>query len=246
MPGTSEVPGIFSFKLQDPLLLSDVHCERFPHLGLSLLSAYTYAAANPLKYVDPTGEEPIIAVTGFVLGENYEKHEQGDVTISVRRRAKLTKPKITFGGRYSNNAKGQKLYKSIETLDDNINRYTTILSISKEDGVKKIRVFGVTVKKIPAPDAAPGDSGAEGGGPDLLNLAEPAGAPPNPGLQADINDAPDNPAGAGGEGDGPGDAGAAAPPPDVGGDGQDAPTSAQPGPPGPPRAAAGAQGPELD
>lgn len=100
----------------------------------SLLSASTYAASNPLKYVDPDGRAPRLASTGFDLGQNYENHQSGKISISVSQPAKRESPKITFGGRYSNDAKGQALSDASEKHNDRAERFSTILSINTEDG----------------------------------------------------------------------------------------------------------------
>ena len=210
----------------------------------SLLSAYTYAASNPLRFVDSDGRAPRLASTGFDLGQDYEKHQSGDISISVSQRAKRKAPAITFGGRYSNNAQGQKLSDAFQKHADRAERFSTILSISTEDGVRKIRVFGITADKKQvgdqaAPDPGPGDTGAnQDDAP--LTAPDPAGAPPQP----DAQSAADQGGADAGSASSPGDAGAAAPPPDAGGDGQDAPAPPPP-PPLPPRQASpAADGPD--
>jgi RHS repeat-associated protein len=137
------------FSSPEPLLLDD------PGTVVndpSLLAAYTYASSNPLRYVDRGGRAP------FDLGANNEKHLQGDVSISVTRREARSAPAITFGGRYSNDAAGQATQASFQKHADRAERFTTVLSI--ETDRKRVRIFGKTVTKQPAPAAAPGQTGA--------------------------------------------------------------------------------------
>jgi RHS repeat-associated protein len=238
-----------NFLSTEPLL------EESPYAAVddpSLLAAYTYASSNPLRYVDPDGRANR-AVTGFDLGDNHEKHQQGHITISVARRENREAPKITFGGRYSNNQSGQELSDAFQKHSDRADRFSTILSISTEDGVQKIRVFGITAKKTQVGDqASPGNSPADSGAAANAGPQPPPrpqnGAPPPPAA----NDAANQPAGAPADGGGPGDDGAgaanaAAPPPPAADGGQNNPPPPAPQPPPRPAAAApAADGPDLD
>ena len=146
----------------------------------SLLSAYTYAASNPLRFVDPDGRAPKVASKPFNVGDNSEKHQAGDISISVSQRKNRPSPKITFGGRYSNDAQGQALGDAFQKHADRAERFSTILSISTEDGVRKIRVFGITAKKTDVgPNPGPGKTGADG---DSAQKAppKPVTSPPQP------------------------------------------------------------------
>jgi RHS repeat-associated protein len=181
----------------------------------TLLSAYTYAASNPQRFVDTDGRSPT-AANGFKLGKNHKKHESGDISISVARREKRDAPAITFGGRYGNDAKGQALSKAFKKHADRAERFSTILSITKEDGVKKIRVFGVTAKKEKV-DAAPAKAGAPKAAATADAAPDPKGAPPSPGATTAADQtAPTN---AGTPGAGTAAGGATAPPPAAGGTG---------------------------
>lgn len=193
----------------------------------SMLSAYTYAASNPLRFVDRDGRAP------FDLGTNNEKHQQGNITISVARRENRDAPKITFGGRYSNDANGQQLSDSFQKHSDRADRFSTILSISTDDGVRKIRVFGVTAKETNVGDQTgpnPGPTNTGAAQDDALTPpARPVGLPPAPAATAtgSANQGAD-----GTTNDTSGNVGVATPPPDNGADGSDSPS---PNPP-PPRA----------
>jgi len=170
-----------SFASTEPLLEDD------PYAAVddpSVLAAYTYASSNPLRYVDPDGRASKTASNGYDLGANYEKHESGNITISPARRADREAPAITFGGRYSNDANGQKVQKAFSDFKDAVDRYTTILSIKTEDGVRKVRVFGGTVSKKDvggqtAPDPGPGDSGSDDAAPPS-GPPQQVSAPPQP------------------------------------------------------------------
>jgi RHS repeat-associated protein len=220
----------------------------------SLLSAYTYAASNPMRFVDRDGRAPKHAFNGFELGEKYEKHQTNRVTISISisSREKRSGPAITFGGRYGNDAQGQQVQAAFQKHADRADRFSTILSISTEDGVRKVRVFGGTVSRKnvgdpaaqAAPDPAPGDTGAADAGPPTAP-PDPAGAQPAPTAQP-ANAAGPNAAGANAAAAGGADGAAAAPPPaqdaDAGGD--DAPAPPPPPPPPPANASPAAAGPD--
>jgi RHS repeat-associated protein len=239
-----------NFLSPEPLL------EEEPYAAVddpSLLAAYTYAASNPLRYVDPDGRAPkrvTVAIDRFDVGANHEKHQRGDISISVAKRAKRKSPAITFGGRYTNNAKGQQLGEAFVKHADRAERFSTILAISTEDGVRKIRVFGITVNKkdVPdkiAPDPGPGDTGADHD--DAAPVApDPVGKQPAPDAAPAADQASASAQANADAGGKPGDAGATTPPPDAGGDGADAPAPPPPPPPPPPSAAPSADGPDID
>lgn len=212
-----------NFLSAEPLL------EESPYAAVddaSLLSAYTYAASNPLKYVDPDGRAPKFAKNGYALGDEatYEKHEAGNITVAVASREARAAPAITFGGRYSNDATGQSTAQAFKDREDKIQRYATLLTIATENGERKIHVFGKLVDKKrvgdhAAPDPGPGNSGAQ---PDngLPAAPDPAGAPDPPSADdaASRSDDDGSSSSQSGAGDGAGDAGAGAPSPDVGSD----------------------------
>jgi RHS repeat-associated protein len=236
-----------NFLSPEPLLQEDIFAVVDDP---SLLSAYTYAASNPLRYVDPDGRAPRIADNGFVVGEagTFEKHQSGNITISASSRANREAPKITFGGRYSNDAAGQQLSDSFQKHADRADRFSTILAISTEDGKRKVRVFGVTVKETDvgdhaSPGPSPSDSGADQGDVPIQPPAQ-QGAPPAPDAQAAANQAPPDQTDDGGAANAPGDAGPGAQPPDDGGDGQDAPAPPRPPARPPANAAPAADGPD--
>lgn len=198
----------------------------------SMLAAYTYAASNPLKFVDVDGRAPRLTGTGFDLGDNYEKHKAGDISISVSQRAQRAAPAITFGGRYSNNDKGQALGEAFKEHSDRAERFSTILSISTEDGVRKIRVFGITADRKEVgdnatPKAGPGNTGATQDDAQTKAPA-PAGKPPKPGGQGGGDQSPGDVRGGGdgNAGQGAGNKVTAPPPKATNGD-QDSPQNQQ-------------------
>ncbi len=213
----------------------------------SMLAAYTYAAANPLRYVDPDGRAANRAITGFDLGDQFQKHEQGNITISQAQRAKRESPKITFGGRYTNDAKGQQLGEAFKEHADKAEKFATILTISTEDGVRTISIsgFDISEKRVgeqPAPDPGPGDSGADREDA-ALDRPDVAGDPPQPDAR-DVAEQGDADIGEVAGGDGAADAAGPARPPDAGADGQDAPANERQEPPEPAAAAPNADGPD--
>ncbi|MGD8806733.1 MAG: RHS repeat-associated core domain-containing protein, partial [Chloroflexota bacterium] len=230
----------------------------------SLLSAYTYAASNPLKFVDPDGQAPKVASKPFDLGKDYEKHQAGDISISVSQRKNRPTPKITFGGRYSNDAKGQALGEAFKKHADRAERFSTILSISTENGVRKIRVFGVTADKTKVqsknqatPNTAAGQSGSSQQN-KTTTAPSVAGAPSQPDAQTSSDQSPAAArngnsvagrggagAGAGGQDTGAGNSATTAPPPPASGSGsgQDRPSPPPRRPPPPPPNSPAAPGP---
>ncbi len=202
---------------------------------LSVLSAYTYAASNPLRYVDPDGRTKLAAV-GFYLSKITEKQDSAYISVSTKWLKNRKEPAITFGGRYTNNAETKELVDAFKAFDDKVGRYTTILSYSKdENGVAKYRVFGITAKtKKPesadhaTPNVGPGTSGTDADNalsttaPSVQGVPpRPASPSPQPGAHGAANQGPSGGGGGGG-------AGAASPPP--AGDKNDLPSSQRPKP----------------
>ena len=231
-----------SFVSTEPLL------EDNPYAAVSdptVLSAYTYAASNALRYVDPDGRAPITADNGYDLGDNYKKHESGNISISVERRAAREAPAIRPFG-YSNGADGQARQKSFADIKDNAERYTTILSIKTEDGVRKIRVFGGTVdtKNVGdqvAPDPGPADSGSDDAGP-AQGPPQQVSAPAQPAASVAADQGPASSGQGGSAGSAAGGSGSGPPAPpqaDAAPGGDDAPAPPPPPPrrrtPAPPR-----------
>lgn len=244
-----------NFLSAEPLL------EESPYAAVddpSLLSAYTYAASNPLKYVDPDGRAPRFASNGFDLGDDqtHEKHQSGNISVPVASREARAAPAITFGGRYSNDAATQNSVQKMVDLEAKIQRFATLLDISSEGGERKIHVFGKLVDKRKvgdhaAPDPSPGDTGAK---PDdgLPAPPDPSGVPDSPGADDAASGSDDDlssrRSGAGAN-DASGDTGAGAPSPDAGsgsGSAADDGAGASTPPPVLPRRASPAAGGDSD
>lgn len=231
-----------SFLSVEPLLTDD------PYAAVNdpwVLSAYNFAASNPLRYVDPDGRAPKTAYNGYSLGGNLlEKHEAGNITISVASREKRPAPAFTFGGRYSNDLNGQDLQRSFQDHKDKADRISTAITIKKEDGVSKVYVFGNKISDsskpgsggtddTPTPSPSPADPGSSDAGPSAA-----APKPPSSASAPVANESSSPPSGqSGGTGAPSGGSGATAAPPVAGGGsssgGNDTPSSS-PQPPKPP------------
>ncbi len=199
----------------------------------SLLSAYTYAAANPLRYVDPTGRAP------YETGTDYNKHQRGTFTISEESRAKRVAPAITFGGR--NDGESQKRIEAWDDANETADDISTALKIEQsEDGSWKVKFFGQGKEEAAGPGPAPkagssGDDDATTAPPNAPTTAaaKAPDAAPATAAQPTGTAAPSSDAAASGP--------AAAPAPAKGGAGDGSP--APPPPPPPPPAAAAPSAP---
>jgi RHS repeat-associated protein len=127
-----------------------------------LTSAYSYAASNPLRYVDPSGRKPSPAQSTTAVGASQTAASGGP-----RRRADRSRPARPSGSRGSPSAAAAASRRPRRTpkftkAQDKVDKYTTVLSIQTEDGVRTIRVFGrkVSEKDTNAPAPATGASGA--------------------------------------------------------------------------------------
>ena len=210
----------------------------------SLLSAYTYAAANPLRYVDPTGRAPRAA---FDFGNDFSKHQRGTFTISEASRAARVAPAITFGGR--NDGTTQKRIEGWDDANSKVSDFSTALKIEQaDDGSWKVKFFGMGKKDAtsPAPDPKAGSSGDDDATaapqtPDVQGAQPPQAAPVTAAQPAAPSTSQPGPADTG-------QAAAPAPQADGGGEGagDDNPAPPPQAPPKPLAAAPSAAGPDED
>ena len=192
-----------------------------------MLSAYTYSASNPLRYVDPDGRDGEPADGGFRSRVTAAKNSDGQLIITFSALNDRESPKVTFGSRFSA-SQAEATAESFKKHNDRAERFTTILAFDTKGDTTKIRVFGITVKEVTketaqqtdnaAPNAGPGQP-AEGPQADPLVAADVNGtqAPPGGVEAGDLNAAQVQAAD---------DLGvAAAPQPNNGSDGNDAPAT---------------------
>ncbi len=150
-----------------------------------LTSAYTYAASNPLRYVDPSGRKSSPAQATTAVGATQAAASGGTSASSgpvVPGPPKPT-PGITFGGRAG--FEEAKKDTSFSKAQDKVDKYTTVLSVQTEDGVRTVRVFGRKVSEkdtnAPAPATGPsGDAASQAQGGDAgtaANAASQSAAP---------------------------------------------------------------------
>ena len=119
------------------------------------LSAYTYAASNPLRYVDPSGRDAEDAQDVHTISSS-----SGTEPTTTDAPPRKGPAKVWFGGRAGYDEEKDNGGK-FGAAADKVGQYTTLLSVQTEDGVRTVRVGGFRVNKkepdtSPAPDTGPG------------------------------------------------------------------------------------------
>ncbi|MDO8150871.1 SpvB/TcaC N-terminal domain-containing protein [Isoptericola sp. b408] len=122
-----------------------------------LLSAYTYAAANPLRYVDSDGRAPVSA------GQNFEKNKQGTFTVSDTTRANRPSP-ARFGQLLlSYDAAGQARQQKWQDASDKVDKFFTLLRFKASGSLRSpsIKLEGISLWDI---GKSSDSAGAQAGG----------------------------------------------------------------------------------
>ncbi len=128
-----------------------------------LLSAYTYASSNPLRYVDTDGrfKSPADVASSFVSSFSGLDRGKGQ---------NRPKAKLWFAGKAGFEELKDGNNGAFPDAKDKVDRYTTLLGIETVDGVTKVRLAGFTVSKR--------------GGSDPAAATAPQTSPSQPGVQA--------------------------------------------------------------
>ncbi|WP_278234993.1 SpvB/TcaC N-terminal domain-containing protein [Isoptericola sp. AK164] len=154
-----------------------------------LLSAYTYAAANPLRYVDTTGRAPLPA-SKDPSKSDYQLNEQGTFTVTDSTRANRPSPakfgQLLLSYDEAGQARAAKWGKKSEKID----KYTTLIRLKasgslKKPSVKLDGILGWDIGQSSDSSGAPSGGGQQGGsstgpnpGPGSSGSTGGTGAPP--------------------------------------------------------------------
>lgn len=122
----------------------------------SLLAAYTYAASNPLRYVDRDGRAP------FDVGQNFEKHKQGTFTVSDATRQDRPTPSRFGQLLLTHDAAGQDRQQRWEDASDTVDKFFTLLRFKASGSLRKpsIRLEGVSLWDRQSPSTSSSGSTA--------------------------------------------------------------------------------------